>query len=273
MVKDKLLYHAIKQAYEGILDPGRFPACLLYFTIDTREVDVNVHPTKHEVRFQQPRLVHDFFISQLSQALKPDSASLISVNALPSLPDKQLNYTLKESTPVFYNQISWVVLNSDYGILFKFGNPHLVNMKALYHTGLAQDLHKQELPFAHRALLVPLRYALPEADSNKVQLIQKELAAFGVMLDRDGDFFKVNSIPVAVPQLDVRGVLDALFREGIFEKTAIIESLCRHQFFDAAQLSTEEKNALYKVMEEVCTENFCKELTLDDCRKCLKSFV
>lgn len=69
MVKDKLINHALKQAYDGLLHPGRFPACLLYFTINTAEVDVNVHPTKHEVRFQQPRLVHDFFTSHMQRAL------------------------------------------------------------------------------------------------------------------------------------------------------------------------------------------------------------
>ncbi|CEG55837.1 DNA mismatch repair protein MutL [Legionella fallonii LLAP-10] len=72
MIKDKLINHALKQTYDGMLYPGRFPACLLYFTINTAEVDVNVHPTKHEVRFQQPRLVHDFFTSQLSAALQSD---------------------------------------------------------------------------------------------------------------------------------------------------------------------------------------------------------
>lgn len=69
MVKDKLLNHAIKQAYDGWLYPGRFPACLLYLNVKSEEVDVNVHPTKHEVRFQHPRLVHDFFTSQLSKVL------------------------------------------------------------------------------------------------------------------------------------------------------------------------------------------------------------
>ena len=74
MVKDKLINHALKQAYDGLLYPGRFPACLLYFTLNTAEVDVNVHPTKHEVRFQQPRLVHDFFTSQISKALHLNDA-------------------------------------------------------------------------------------------------------------------------------------------------------------------------------------------------------
>ncbi|MCW0217727.1 MAG: DNA mismatch repair endonuclease MutL, partial [Prosthecobacter sp.] len=69
MVKDKLIQHAIKQAYEGLLHPGRFPSCLLYLTMEPGEVDVNVHPTKHEVRFQQPRYVHDFIRSQLQATL------------------------------------------------------------------------------------------------------------------------------------------------------------------------------------------------------------
>lgn len=69
MVKDKLIQHAFKQAYENRLYPGRFPACLLYLSMPTADVDVNVHPTKHEVRFQQPRLVHDFIGSQIAQAL------------------------------------------------------------------------------------------------------------------------------------------------------------------------------------------------------------
>ena len=69
MVRDKLMTHAIKQAYESVLYPGRHPACLLYLSIPAEELDVNVHPTKHEVRFQQPRLVHDFITSQILHAL------------------------------------------------------------------------------------------------------------------------------------------------------------------------------------------------------------
>lgn len=70
MVKDKLLSHAIKQAYEQLLHPGRYPSCLLYLSVPADQVDVNVHPTKHEVRFQQPRLVHDFISAQIQGVLR-----------------------------------------------------------------------------------------------------------------------------------------------------------------------------------------------------------
>ena len=79
-VKDKLMMHAIKKSYAGILAPGRFPTCLLYFTIAHEAVDVNVHPTKHEVRFQQARSVHDFFVLQLTKALGQMGAPSFSLS-------------------------------------------------------------------------------------------------------------------------------------------------------------------------------------------------
>lgn len=69
MMKDKLIQHAIKRSYEDLLYPGRFPACLLYFSVAGNEVDVNVHPTKHEARFQNPRIVHDFISSTILSVL------------------------------------------------------------------------------------------------------------------------------------------------------------------------------------------------------------
>lgn len=69
MMRDKLLGHAIRQAYAADLLPESQPAYVLYLTLPADEVDVNVHPAKHEVRFHQSRLVHDFVASALSDAL------------------------------------------------------------------------------------------------------------------------------------------------------------------------------------------------------------
>lgn len=67
MMRDKLLNHAIRQAYGDSLAPGVQPAFVLYLELDPLQVDVNVHPAKHEVRFHQARLVHDFVVSALAQ--------------------------------------------------------------------------------------------------------------------------------------------------------------------------------------------------------------
>lgn len=67
MMRDKLLNHAIRQAYGDMLMPGAQPAFVLYLELDPQQLDVNVHPAKHEVRFHQARLVHDFVVSALAQ--------------------------------------------------------------------------------------------------------------------------------------------------------------------------------------------------------------
>jgi len=67
MMRDKLLNHAIRQSYGDVLLPGAQPAFVLYLELDPQQLDVNVHPAKHEVRFHQARLVHDFVVSALAQ--------------------------------------------------------------------------------------------------------------------------------------------------------------------------------------------------------------
>ena len=68
-IRDKLVTHAVKQAYRDVLFHGRHPAYVLYLELAPSSVDVNVHPTKHEVRFRDSRLVRDFLFSALHKAL------------------------------------------------------------------------------------------------------------------------------------------------------------------------------------------------------------
>lgn len=69
MVRDKLVAHAVRQAYRDVLYNGRHPTFVLFLQLDPAFVDVNVHPTKHEVRFREGRRVHDFLYSSLHRAL------------------------------------------------------------------------------------------------------------------------------------------------------------------------------------------------------------
>ena len=69
LVRDRLLLHAIGEAYRNIMPPGAFPALLLFLDLPYQEVDVNVHPAKIEVRFRHPQFVHDFTRDSLRQGL------------------------------------------------------------------------------------------------------------------------------------------------------------------------------------------------------------
>jgi len=83
-LRDKLVASAVRLAYRDVLFHGRQPAYVLYLEIDPSRVDVNAHPQKLEVRFREPRLVHDFLFRTLERALAQSRASTDAVTAIPA---------------------------------------------------------------------------------------------------------------------------------------------------------------------------------------------
>ena len=125
MVKDRLINHAVKQAYQDVLYNGRHPAFTLFIELDPHTVDVNAHPAKYEVRFRESRLVYDFVKQSLQKALantypKPQTVKstlpvvklstelnekiLHSCHGIDSLPQKSLSLQISTDPAIYANE-------------------------------------------------------------------------------------------------------------------------------------------------------------------------
>jgi DNA mismatch repair protein MutL len=99
MVRDKLVTHAVRQAFQDVLYHGRHPAYVLFLNLDPVLVDVNVHPTKHEVRFREGRLVHDFIFRTLHKVLADERPQAEAIAQKPVTPATYTPTNTAEAKP------------------------------------------------------------------------------------------------------------------------------------------------------------------------------
>src|SRR5207248_8718024 len=69
LIRDRLILHAVSESYRNILAAGVFPVALIFLELPASEVDVNVHPSKTEVRFRNSAFIHDFVRDSIRQVL------------------------------------------------------------------------------------------------------------------------------------------------------------------------------------------------------------
>ena len=115
-VRDSAIFHAISQAYQGLLPAKRYPVLFLFLEMDPGDVDVNVHPTKIEVRFRHSHQVHSQVLAAVTQALRqadlvrsvqmPDAASAGSSFPPPTAPKHERREAIKQSLTEFFERQS-----------------------------------------------------------------------------------------------------------------------------------------------------------------------
>lgn len=237
MVRDKLVNHAIKQAYDGLLYPGRNPACLLYLTILPSLIDVNVHPTKHEVRFQEPRLVHDFISSQLRKALQPTEPML---KPLPDLvaSDCQVgeahamfSHTLEShSSPATLKKPiqtpNWVIINQRFALLSDNNQSSLINIMGLHAHIVRQRLQQSRRPLASRPLLVPIMIESSGITKDTYLLLNQLLMSIGIQLEyrHDATLF-IRSLPILLPDMDIKAFIIRCLTTPNLSESLLIDCL------------------------------------------------
>jgi DNA mismatch repair protein MutL len=248
MIKDKLVNHAVRHAYHDVMYQDRYSAFLLFLEISPNEVDVNVHPTKHEVRFREGRLVHDFVCRSLQEALaslRPGQAlatteefPVINTSTLPSysqpnkpmgsfpqqasLPLKvqeqmavyhalQTESTLERVPPLGF---ALAQLQGTYILAENTDGLVLVDMHAAHERVLYQQFKQKfhEQAMISQPLLVPLTLKLSEKEVNVLERHGPLFESLGIKISR----ISLDSIVVReVPEIFREGGIEPLVRDMI----------------------------------------------------------
>jgi len=230
VIRDRLISQVIRQAYADLIPAGRHPAYVIYMTIPLDRVDVNVHPTKHEVRFRETRLIHGLIHRAISDELhsqiSPVQSHPSSAPSAPRIAESTASYqghqlsnarnesSLQTAFPmnqsnstdsyqlkqVLHQRFAWVLFQQQH---------YLIDLAKAISSSRVQQFSKllQQLPLKSRPILVPLTQPCTEAQLNAVKQQQALLKSFGFELQAIEHSVVIKSIPIALAQLDLKNLI------------------------------------------------------------------
>ena len=286
IVRDKVVMHAIRQAYQDILIPGRYPAYVLYFELDPTAVDVNVHPTKHEVRFREARTVHAFLSYAIQTGLKQAGGNASVALALPFLDNDQifaekapsailsvhktLNVARPFGRPLYLVQDELLLLENIDGLT-------IMDMKALRQFSLQQMLQSayQAEGISKRVLIMPMSITLDkvalrlESSTIDWEKLGFELSAIGE------NVLLVRAVPAVFGAktekltLVLAKLLTCQTAEESFD--CLIQHVIATEIFsmEMSEQLLEDLKLLENSTDKRWLSQFYKQLTLVDLRKAL----
>ena len=186
-MRDRVINHAVRQAYEALLPAGRYAAYVLYLEIDPQEVDVNVHPTKHEVRFAQSRLVHDFIVSSLQKVLLNKTVT-VRESVLPAPVEKP--DVVKENLLIIQSLPLLGVAHDTHALFETQDGIAVLEINMLAAHFLAKQWAAQWMAegfIGKKRLLIPLQVRLSAQEAASLMSISDTMQLFGLEYTALGD--------------------------------------------------------------------------------------
>ncbi len=220
MVKDRLLNHVIKTVYQQQLglQEGTYPSYVLYLNVEPSEVDVNVHPTKQEVRFSQPRYIHDFISKALSEALGQHVESPLNIEKSVYVSNKRAASLPTSNAPVGLQPITvkaqrYALIEDEQGLtiydLYK-GKNALIKNYFLQSWG--------HIP--NKPLLFPFEITLPQANLLDNAICHR-LSEIGYLIKKDEKKLTVLAAPLISLHTNPSEFLLALINEMKIDQTQL----------------------------------------------------
>ena len=293
MVRDKLLLHAVKQAYEGLLPAGRHPVYVLYLDIEPGAVDVNVHPAKHEVRFQESRLVHDFIFSRINKAIAGEAQQHFHPSSYASEPVHHVAEQMALYNAMHGATIEAVAspspdtikkpalgiplgqMHARYLLLQQPAGLGIINVEKAYELLIYQSLTQtmnSEMQLLSQPLLIPTVISVTEAVSAAVEANQQLLRQCGFDLSALGEKqIVLRALPATFRNTDTNVLLENLLATLTRPVSAItvediLSTLATCYFTAEKRLESKEIDELLdKLSEAQAIRQQCiAELSLND---------
>jgi len=272
VIRDRVINHAIKQAYSAVIPAGRQAAYVLYLTIPLDRVDINVHPTKHEVRFRDARLIHGLINRAIEDALIGDQNIEVSnkKEATHSIAEQADLYQSKKQTykptinqhnkPKVNHNIS--LLHQRYALIYSNETPLLIDLQAAEYDFKTRQLQAAIVnnSLRSRPILVPIKMMVDNELSLIAQRYFEVLNKIGINIEKTDNTLLIKTIPALLTQVDIQSLIYDLLlslKKNKTEISQIITILNQHFPKNSSYSLEQAMQVLQQLGDDLIDNSWC----------------